>query len=68
MTSAGMGISHAEHTNGDSDVHFLQIWALPHVAGLTLTYYTRHFTDAEKKDKWALVIAPIVDDPSIKAE
>ena len=67
MTSAGTGISHAEYANGDSDIHFLQIWALPHVAGLTLAYYTRHFTDAEKKDKWVLVIAPI-DDPSINAE
>ena len=67
MTSAGTGISHSEHANGDSDIHFLQIWALPRIARLKPAYYTRHFTDAEKKDKWALVVAPI-DDPSVKTE
>ena len=63
MTSVRTGTSHTEHANGDSDVHVLQIWALPRVDGLTPTYYTRQFTDAERKDNWAPT-----DDLSIKAE
>ena len=62
MTSVRTGTSHTEHANGDSDVHVLQIWALPRVDGLTPTYYTRQFTDAERKDNWAPT-----DDLSIKA-
>jgi hypothetical protein len=59
LTSAGTGISHSEKTHGDKQVHFLQIWSVPSVPRLTPAYFTRHFTDEEKKDKWARVVAPI---------
>ncbi|EAU89978.1 pirin domain-containing protein domain-containing protein [Coprinopsis cinerea okayama7 len=58
MTSAGTGISHSEGAYGGEPVHFLQIWALPSQSRLTPKYYTRHFSDEEKKDQWAKVVAP----------
>ncbi|KZT70862.1 RmlC-like cupin [Daedalea quercina L-15889] len=58
MTSAGTGIRHSEKCYGSQQIHFLQIWSLPSKRGLTPTYYTRHFTDDEKRDKWALIVAP----------
>ncbi|KAF8993448.1 RmlC-like cupin domain-containing protein [Cyathus striatus] len=58
LTSAGTGISHSEKAYGSSPVHFLQIWAKPWKAGLQPKYYTRRFTNEEKMDKWAKVVAP----------
>jgi hypothetical protein len=59
LTSAGTGISHSEKTHGPAPVHFLQIWAMPSTPGLPPRYYTRHFADADKADKWACVVAPV---------
>jgi len=59
LTSAGTGISHSEKAHGDDEVHFLQIWSLPATAPLQPKYFTRHFTDEEKTDKWAKVVAPV---------
>ncbi|KAG6811077.1 hypothetical protein H0H92_009105 [Tricholoma furcatifolium] len=59
MTSAGTGISHSEKAYGPNQVHFLQIWSLPHTSRLTPKYFTRHFTDEEKKNKWARIVAPV---------
>ncbi|KAI0319663.1 pirin domain-containing protein [Amylostereum chailletii] len=67
MTSAGTGIRHSEHAHGSDQVHFLQIWSLPSESKLTPKYFTRHFTDEEKKDKWATIVAP-VKDPSVTLE
>jgi hypothetical protein len=59
LTSAGTGISHSEKAHGDKEVHFLQIWSLPKVPRLQPKYFTRHFSDGEKQDKWAKVVAPV---------
>ncbi|KAJ7590514.1 RmlC-like cupin domain-containing protein [Mycena floridula] len=59
LTSAGTGISHSEKAHGDKQVHFLQIWSLPDKSRLQPKYFTRHFTDAEKKDQWVRVVAPV---------
>ncbi|KAJ2915592.1 hypothetical protein MD484_g4835, partial [Candolleomyces efflorescens] len=60
LTSAGTGISHSEKNPNKQGVpvHFLQIWAIPSQSRLKPAYYTRHFTDEMKKDKWAKVVAP----------
>lgn len=58
MTSAGTGIQHSEYQHGEIPVHFLQIWSRPHTARLTPKYFTRHFADAEKTDRWVHVVAP----------
>jgi len=57
LTSAGTGISHSEKTYGSIPVHFLQIWSTPSTPKLAPKYYTRHFSDEEKQDKWARVVA-----------
>ncbi|KAJ9121348.1 hypothetical protein QFC24_004685 [Naganishia onofrii] len=60
MTSTGTGIRHSEYNDNKSqDVHFLQIWSLPYQRGLKPSYYTRHFTDAEKENKLVQVVGPI---------
>lgn len=59
LTSAGTGISHSEKTHGSRDVHFLQIWTTPSRSGLMPKYFTRHFTEGEKRDKLVRVVAPM---------
>ncbi|WVF67218.1 hypothetical protein IAT40_001966 [Kwoniella sp. CBS 6097] len=60
MTSGGTGIAHSEYNPSPStDVHFLQIWALPFKRGLKPRYFTRHFTDEEKKDQLRGIVAPL---------
>ncbi|KAF9521575.1 RmlC-like cupin domain-containing protein [Crepidotus variabilis] len=59
LTSAGTGISHSEKAHGDKTVHFLQIWSLPSTSRLTPKYFTRHFSDEEKKGQWARIVAPV---------
>jgi len=59
LTSAGTGISHSEKAHGPNQVHFLQIWSLPSTSNLQPKYFTRHFTDEEKTNKWARVVAPV---------
>ncbi|KAF8655497.1 hypothetical protein AX16_003027 [Volvariella volvacea WC 439] len=66
LTSAGSGISHSEKAYGPTPVHFLQIWSLPTASHLQPKYYTRHFSDAEKKDRFVKVIAS-VDDSSVSS-
>jgi len=62
MTSAGTGIRHSEKCHGPNQVHFLQIWAKPNESNLPPKYYTRHFSDEDKRDKWAHIVAPVVKD------
>ncbi|TCD67378.1 hypothetical protein EIP91_012413 [Steccherinum ochraceum] len=62
MTSAGTGIRHSEKAHGEKQVHFLQIWATPNRNNLPPQYYTRHFTDEEKSNKWVHVVAPVTAD------
>jgi len=57
LTSAGTGIAHSEKTYGSTPVHFLQIWSLPSTPNLQPKYYTRHFSDGDKQNKWARVVA-----------
>jgi redox-sensitive bicupin YhaK (pirin superfamily) len=49
LTSAGSGISHSEYNrNTKQAVHFLQIWVVPDKMGLTPSYQTKHFSEADK--------------------
>ncbi|OCH96370.1 pirin domain-containing protein [Obba rivulosa] len=58
MTSAGTGIRHSEKCHGPKQVHFLQIWSIPSTRGLQPKYFTRHFSDEEKREGWVRVVAP----------
>jgi redox-sensitive bicupin YhaK (pirin superfamily) len=54
--TAGTGVRHSEFNPSTSDpVHFLQIWILPEVEGLTPSYEQRHFTAAEKHGALRLI-------------
>lgn len=59
LTSAGTGISHSEKAHGGSPVHFLQIWSLPNASRLQPKYYSRHFSDDEKRKEWVKAVAPV---------
>ncbi|KZV98749.1 RmlC-like cupin [Exidia glandulosa HHB12029] len=62
LTSAGTGISHSEKTHGNREVHFLQIWTVPSQSRLTPKYFTRHFTEEEKRDTLLRVVAPVASE------
>ncbi|KAH9933453.1 RmlC-like cupin domain-containing protein [Fomitopsis serialis] len=64
LTSAGTGIRHSEKSHGSEQGHIFQIWSIPSKSGLTPQYYTRHFEEEEKRDKWCLVVAP-ADAPGV---
>jgi len=59
MTQAGTGIRHSEAAHGPKQAHFLQIWVEPTTTRLPPLYFTRHFSDEEKKDKWLRIVAPV---------
>ena len=60
FTSAGTGIRHSEYNrNNKEDVHFLQIWAKPNVAGLKPSYKTRKWTDEMKTDKLVALVESV---------
>ncbi|KAI0796174.1 pirin domain-containing protein [Abortiporus biennis] len=65
MTSAGTGIRHSEYAHGEQQVHFIQIWSIPEKHGLSPQYFTRHFTDEEKKDKFVKVVSH-TSDPEVE--
>ncbi|KZO97006.1 pirin domain-containing protein [Calocera viscosa TUFC12733] len=67
MTQAGTGIRHSEAAHGPKQAHFLQIWVEPTKTGLQPRYFTRHFSDEEKKDKWVRIVAPVTSE-GVKAE
>ncbi|MGE0257513.1 MAG: pirin family protein [Alphaproteobacteria bacterium] len=64
--SAGTGISHSEFNPSRQDpVHFLQIWLFPARNGLEPSYEQRHFPQAEKGNRFRLIIDPDGDDGAI---
>jgi redox-sensitive bicupin YhaK (pirin superfamily) len=51
--SAGTGITHSEYNHSHADaVHFVQMWVLPHAAGLKPRYGQVDFTRDERLEKW----------------
>jgi hypothetical protein len=57
--SAGTGVTHSEYNASTTDpVHFLQIWILPAVAGLSPSYEQRTYPDDEKRGRLRLIASP----------
>jgi quercetin 2,3-dioxygenase len=64
--SAGTGVTHSEFNPSPSqEVHLLQIWIKPNVAGVAPGYEQKHFADAEKRGKLCLVASPTGEDGSV---
>ena len=57
--SAGSGVRHSEFNPSRTElVHFLQIWILPRVRGITPSYEQKHFTEADKRGRLRLIASP----------
>ena len=69
LMSAGSGVTHSEFNgSGESPVHFLQIWIVPEQAGGAPIYQQRHFSDADKRGRLALIISPDGRDESLRIQ
>ena len=54
--SAGTGVMHSEFNHSKTaPTHFLQIWLMPHTAGIAPGYEQKHFDAAAKRGRLALV-------------
>ena len=54
--SAGTGVMHSEFNHSKTEpTHFLQIWLMPHTAGIAPGYEQKHFDAAAKRGRLALV-------------
>lgn len=59
IMSAGTGVAHSEFNHSKSEgVHFLQIWIVPNVRGARPRYQERYFSEAEKRGRLRLILAP----------
>ncbi len=57
--SAGSGVTHSEFNHSASvPTHFLQIWILPDVRGITPSYEQKHFDAPGKRGRLRLVASP----------
>ena len=57
--SAGTGVVHSEYNHSQTEpVHFLQIWVVPNVRGLTPSYGQQAFEPSELSGQWRVVAAP----------
>ena len=54
--SAGTGITHSEYNaSKERPVHFVQMWVLPHAAGLAPRYGQVDFTIDDRRDRWLAI-------------
>jgi len=53
--TAGTGLQHSEWNNGDTPVHFFQIWVLPQKRGLTPSYDQKSFNPESWENQLTLL-------------
>jgi quercetin 2,3-dioxygenase len=64
--TAGTGVEHSEFNHSKTKpVHFLQIWVIPEKRGLPPSYEERHFDDAAKRSRLALIASRTGRDGSL---
>src|SRR5262249_55566594 len=65
--SAGRGVLHSEWNPSKSEgVHFLQIWILPAKQGIEPSYEEKHFPEADRRNRFRLLVSPEARDGSVK--
>lgn len=65
--SAGSGIVHSEfNASSEHAAHLLQIWIMPDTQNLPPSYEERHFSRAEKLNRWRLIAAKQAVDGAVK--
>lgn len=56
--TAGTGVEHSEFNASQTEAaHLLQIWLLPEKNNLAPSYEDKHFTDADKHNRWCLIVS-----------
>ena len=64
--SAGTGVQHSEFNASTTEpVHFLQIWFIPNVTGISPGYEEKYFDAVEKRGKLRLIASPDGADGSV---
>jgi redox-sensitive bicupin YhaK (pirin superfamily) len=65
--TAGSGVRHSEFNHAEGKTtHFLQIWILPDVGGITPGYEQKAFPEADKRGRLRLVAAPDGRDGAVR--
>jgi len=63
VMSAGTGLTHSEYNGSPTeDVNFLQIWIFPKEKDIKPRYDQMKFDEADRKDKWQLLVSPRKED------
>ncbi len=57
VMSAGTGVAHSEFNPLKEELELLQIWVTPQVNGLNPSYDQKSFSNALKKNQWAMVVS-----------
>ncbi|KAG9231271.1 RmlC-like cupin domain-containing protein [Amylocarpus encephaloides] len=68
FTTGGTGIAHSEQNESNTQVHFLQIWALPWSRGLTPRYHTKTFEEGAKRSAFLPILSPLKAGPGASYE
>ncbi len=64
--TAGSGIRHSEvNASLEVPVHLLQIWVHPAQKNLAPEYEEKHFSAAQKENRWCLIVSPNGEDGSV---
>ena len=59
LMSAGAGVRHSEYNHSATEpLHFLQIWIVPNIRAAKPGYQQKHFSEADKRGRLALIISP----------
>ena len=59
LMSAGAGVQHSEYNHSATEpLHFLQIWIVPDIRAAKPGYQQKHFSEADKRGRLALIISP----------
>tara|TARA_R110000824_G_scaffold401145_3_gene610911 strand:- start:5042 stop:5773 length:732 start_codon:yes stop_codon:yes gene_type:complete len=66
LMSAGTGVAHSEFNASKTEpVHFLQVWIIPAIKGVTPQYQQKNYSVEEKRGKLKLILSTNGEDGSL---